>query len=176
MICEKCKKNEATVFYRENVNGKEKKYALCGDCAAKLEKDGEINLSSELTFGSFFSDDPVIDLFGTLFAPSFALAPKAEKKKCTLCGSTFDELVNMGKVGCPKCYEVFSAELEPTVRRIHGKTKHSGRAPGKFRAKLDKVKQIASLESEMKDAIKSQNFERAAEIRDQLKDIRESGN
>ena len=41
MLCEKCSKNEATVFYREIVNGKEKKYSLCSDCAAKLEKEGK---------------------------------------------------------------------------------------------------------------------------------------
>ena len=39
MLCEKCKKNEASVFYRENINGKERKYSLCPECAAELEKN-----------------------------------------------------------------------------------------------------------------------------------------
>lgn len=176
MLCEKCSKNEATVFYREIVNGKEKKYSLCSDCAAKLEKEGKISFGADMPFGNFFNDyDPMGSLFGSLFAPSFSLQPKsAEQKKCPLCGSTFEELVENGKVGCPKCYEAFADELEPTVRSIHGKTKHTGRAPGKLKAKIDRMKQISSLESEMKDAIKAQNFERAAEIRDQLKELKDS--
>ena len=39
MKCEKCQKNEATVFYRENINGKEAKYHLCPKCASELEKE-----------------------------------------------------------------------------------------------------------------------------------------
>ena len=176
MLCERCSKNEATVFYREIVNGKEKEYSVCPECAAKLEKEGKISFSTDLPFGDFFSDyDPVGSLFGSLFAPSFALQPKnTDRKKCTLCGSTFEELVETGKVACPKCYEVFAEELEPTIRSIHGKTKHTGRAPGKFRAKIDKMRQISALENEMKDAVKAQNFERAAEIRDQLKILKDS--
>lgn len=46
MLCEKCKKNEASVFYRENINGKERKYSLCPECAAELEKNGEIKFSA----------------------------------------------------------------------------------------------------------------------------------
>ena len=49
MLCEKCKKNEATVFYRENVNGKEKNYSLCQKCAEKLEKKGEISFSTTIS-------------------------------------------------------------------------------------------------------------------------------
>ena len=42
MLCEKCKKNEATFYYHENVNGNEKNYRLCADCAKELEKSGEL--------------------------------------------------------------------------------------------------------------------------------------
>ena len=42
MLCEKCKKNKATVFYEENINGKKRSYSLCEDCAAELQKSGDV--------------------------------------------------------------------------------------------------------------------------------------
>lgn len=174
MLCEKCKKNEATVFYRENVNGKEKKYLLCADCASELEKKGQISLGGDFGFDGFFGDhDPIDSLFSSLFSPAFKLTSSANEKHCPLCGSTFSDIVEMGKVGCPECYAEFRDELEPTLRRIHGKSSHSGRAPAKLKEKLERKKEIFSLENEMKEAVKNQEFERAAELRDKLKALKD---
>lgn len=177
MLCDKCKNNNATVFFRENVNGKETKYALCRECADKLEKEGKLSLNYEFPFDSFFSEsDSLNNLFGSLFAPTFNVGSKKQldKKKCSLCASTFDELISGGKVGCSKCYEIFAEELAPTIVRIHGNSKHSGRAPVKLRDKLDLKIRLQSLEKQMKEAIKSQEFERAAVIRDEIKSIKEA--
>ena len=69
MLCEKCGKNEATFYYKENINGTEKAYHLCADCAKKLEESGEIRSFDGNFFDSMnkiFSGD---NLFGSLFAP-----------------------------------------------------------------------------------------------------------
>lgn len=42
MLCERCKKNEATFYYHENINGKQKTYRLCPECEAEMEKNGEL--------------------------------------------------------------------------------------------------------------------------------------
>ena len=49
MICERCKKKEATVFYEENINGATRSYSLCSECAAELNKSGD--LSGLFAFG-----------------------------------------------------------------------------------------------------------------------------
>ena len=75
MLCEKCKKNEASVFYRENINGKERKYSLCPECAAELEKNGEIkfsafpHLSDMNDFAPFGDFGSLNSIFGSLFSP-----------------------------------------------------------------------------------------------------------
>ena len=46
MLCQKCKKNEATVYYKENINGHVTEYNLCPECAAELEKNGVLHLDS----------------------------------------------------------------------------------------------------------------------------------
>ena len=169
MLCERCKKNEATVHYREIMNGKEKKYLLCADCAKELEKSGEISLSAPKFFGE---GDVFNSMFGSLFAPARGERALSEAKKCPLCGATFGELVNEGKVGCAKCYDVFGQELERTISGIHGQATHTGRSPAKLKDKLDVRQRIRALERELKEAIKDERYERAAELRDELNSLR----
>jgi len=179
MLCEKCNKNEATFFYRENVNGTEKSYRLCPSCAAEMQKSGEIRTGG-------FSDDPLSkmmklfsgddffggeDLFGKLIG-SPQKSPPEVKKTCTLCGGSFQDMIRSGKAGCPVCYETFAAELAPSIRRIHGRGTHTGQIPARFRAESEKKQKIAALETELKEAIRLENYERAAEIRDSLRDLR----
>lgn len=174
MLCEKCKKNEATFYYRENINGTEKTYRLCGDCAKELETSGEIASLDERFFDSFhkiFTDD---NLFGSLFAPGSAkrLSIAQEKKTCPLCGASFDDIAKSGKLGCPKCYEVFGDALPLTIQRIHGRTRHTGSAPKRFRAALEKKERIQSLEKELHEAVRNEEYEKAASLRDTLRELR----
>ena len=66
--------------------------------------------------------------------------------------------------------------LLPSIRRIHGKTQHSGKTADVIQEKAEikeKTKEeiIAELKEEMQKAIEEQNFERAAEIRDSIKEL-----
>lgn len=174
MLCEKCKKNEATVYYRETVNGKTKSWSLCQDCFNELQQanHGKQELAN-------FWNEPFEDFFGNDFLHSL-LSPMggnqfwSEEKRCSLCGASFDDIVAEGKVGCPKCYETFEKELEESVRRIHGTSSHTGRVPGKLKAKFDQKKKIAELERQQKEAVKNENYEEAARIRDELKALKSS--
>ena len=170
MLCERCKTNEATVHYREIMNGKEKKYLLCADCAREMEKSGEISFSAPKFFAE--SENMLNSMFGSLFAPPRGERALSEAKKCPLCGATFGELVKEGKVGCAKCYDTFAAELERTISGIHGQSTHAGKSPAKLRDKLDVKQKIRALERELREAIKDERFERAAELRDELNGLR----
>lgn len=173
MLCERCKKNNAAVFYKESINGREKSLALCEKCAAEAESKGEIE---KISLGDpFFSEQigSIDKLFGSLFGlPKYKQTTLPDSKKCTLCGATFADLVSEGKAGCPECYKVFADELADTINRIHGTTVHNGNAPSRFRYDREKKKKIESLEDELKKALKEERYERAAEIRDELKILR----
>lgn len=176
MLCEKCGKKEATFYYKENVNGVEKSYTLCADCAMEMQKNGTlsgVSLGND-PFGKIhkmFAEDK---LFGSLFNTGLMQPETRETKKCPLCGSTFAVLAKNGKVGCPGCYEVFEAELTPSIRRIHGRSTHTGKTPARFREKNERRQKIAAMEKELKEAISSENYERAAELRDGLRILRDS--
>lgn len=186
MLCERCKKNEATFYYHENVNGNKKTYRLCRDCANELEKSGEIRAADDEksifdSFDSFLSDP--FGQMNTLLSGMFSSGDKSDKKqlssadkeekKCPVCGMTFREFARNGMAGCPACYETFAEELKPTISRVHGHSTHSGRVPMRLREKYDTAKRIAELEAERDSAVKAENYERAAELRDELKKLRE---
>jgi protein arginine kinase activator len=99
-------------------------------------------------------------------------AKENTEKKCPACGTTFREFAENGMAGCPTCYETFEDELKPTLGKVHGHTSHIGRAPARFKEKLDAKKHIAELEAEQKEAVKNEDFEKAAQIRDELKELR----
>ena len=80
-------------------------------------------------------------------------------------------------MGCADCYERFYNKLLPSIQRIHGKAKHSGKVPPVHEEEVT-VKEktaeekIADLEAEMQKAVAEQSFERAAIIRDEIKKLK----
>lgn len=172
MLCEKCKKRTATVFYNENLNGKTRAYSLCGECAAKLHEKGDIGEITSM-LGSFA--DPFLELHDNLFGGFFGLscAQSAGGKKCPDCGCSFSRIRQNGRVGCPTCYRIFAEELAPTLQAVHGSTAHTGAVPSRHRAKRAKEERLKLLRTQMQEAIAKEDFEVAAALRDEMKMLEE---
>ena len=101
MLCENCGKKEANVRYTENINGRRKELNLCEECSKKLGI-GEIDFSMPINFSSFlggFMDE----LESPSFMPMFNTLQ--QKNKCNHCGSTFEDILNTGMLGCEECYD-----------------------------------------------------------------------
>lgn len=162
MLCERCKKNTATVFYEETINGETRSYSLCQTCAADMKKSGELsNLFHFSGIGAMHDQ-----LFGGLFG---TVEPIDQiRKTCPLCASSFSDLKKNGKVGCPECYKIFGEELNATIHSIHGNVKHIGRSPAKFRKNKEKENELKALKKQLKEAISTENFEEAALLRDKI--------
>ena len=169
MLCEKCKKRTAAVFYNENINGKLRSFSLCGECAARLREKGELQDITSMV-GSFA--DPFSELQDNLFGGFFGIPKMAAvpaEKKCPTCGSTYADITKDGRVGCPECYTVFENELSRMIRSVHGTTSHTGSVPARHRAKIEREERIKRLKNEMQEAIKNEDFERAATLRDEIR-------
>ena len=159
MKCEKCNEREATVLYKQTVNGATTVSHLCAACAAAAQS--EAGFSAHFPFGG--------DLFGNLFGIS---APqKAPVGKHCACGALFSDVQRAGKVFCAKCYETFAEELEPTLRSLYGKARHTGRVPAKASAARDKQNRLIQLKSELRAAIEAEKFEDAARLRDEIRSM-----
>ena len=160
MLCENCKMNQATTYLKTVINGTVTEMRLCGECAKN--------------FGgfSFFSDGFGFDgILSSLMGQYVPAQKKPDSSvSCPVCGSTLNDISEYGRVGCANCYDEFYDSLMPYIRRIHGSAVHAGRGPKRFTA--SPKRKIKALESELLQAIAAQEYERAAVIRDELKELK----
>lgn len=167
MKCQKCGADNANTNVKTVINGEFREFNLCPECAQKM---GYTNMLSDM--GSDFSG-----LLGSFF--SNVLPARTQATRCEFCGSSYPEIAKTGMVGCARCYELFADRLYPSIRRMHGNTTHCGKnsaaakktAAEKAEPKEEtKEEKIARLKTELDAAIKEQNFEHAAELRDIIKE------
>ena len=171
MLCEKCKKRTATVFYNENINGKTRAYSLCAECASKLREKGDMQDITSMV-GSFA--DPFSALQNDLFSGFFGLPTVKSvcaEKKCPTCNATYAEIAHSGKVGCPTCYDFFAEELARTIQSVHGTTSHTGCVPSRFRAQKARAEQLKKLKKQLQEAIQKEDYEKAAALRDEIRSL-----
>jgi protein arginine kinase activator len=98
-----------------------------------------------------------------------------------MCGITFFEFRNQGRLGCPHDYVHFEKELEPLIANIHGGTQHTGHRPerpaaveGESLAEgTDDLTRVIGLRRSMQEAIACEDYERAREDRDAIRGIEE---
>ena len=164
MLCDHCGKNKASVSVKQTINGITRTYRLCGECSSKLKYTGFL--------GTPFLN--TVDLFSGLFDRSdFSGGDKVDH--CPKCGATLQEILSTGHLGCVECIETFGSALLPTIRKIHGNARHTGKVPKTASVKIKTRRQIEILEEQLKKAVALQNFEEAAQLRDEIKRLKEEG-
>jgi protein arginine kinase activator len=157
MLCESCNKNEANIHYTEVVNGKLTELHLCEECAE--EKGFEVH-------SPLFLDD----FLGSLIDIQPHVVPEERVKKRCRCGMSYEDFKKRGKLGCGECYKTFNKQLSGVLRRIHGSTEHVGKAPKV--GEIPKLKrEIQKLKAKLQEAIKKEEFELAAELRDKIREM-----
>lgn len=166
MKCQKCGANNATTHVKTIINGELREFDLCSECADKMGYTnvfGDIENEFSNFLGSFFGN---------------VLPARTQATRCEFCGSTYSDITKSGHVGCAKCYEIFADELYPSIRRIHGNTTHCGKNSSDAEklkhtknATETKEQKINNLKSKLESAVKEQNFELAAELRDKIKEM-----
>jgi len=165
MLCERCGKNTAAVRIKNNINGSWSENWLCPQCA---------NISANFNFLETVNNLGGLDLFNALSFGQPAPNYNTERKSCPLCGTNFAQIVQYGKIGCGECYTVFKAELEPTVIKMHGRAKHTGKVPKNLESKISVKRKIEELNIKLKRMIEVQNFEEAALIRDEINKLNQN--
>ena len=102
-----------------------------------------------------------------------------DQRACDMCGITFFEFRNQGRLGCPHDYVQFAKELDPLIANIHGATEHAGRRPVRTgplaeaaaTAGTAELTGVIGLRREMKEAIGLEDYEKAKENRDAIRTI-----
>ena len=117
------------------------------------------------------SHAPINELL-TKFVMSQAGAqqPPEAPPACPTCGTTWANFREKGLLGCPDCYETFEEQLTPLLSRAHeGGVHHTGKHPSRAGMSAGLHRELSSLRRELDEAIKAEEYERAASIRDRIR-------
>lgn len=159
MHCDHCGEQEAVIHLTQIVDNEMSTFHLCETCAA--EKGLEPGVAS--------ANVPLTDFIAQMgkTLPTETIEAAGE---CSYCGLTPDDFKRTGRLGCSHCYVTFEPHLRKLMRRLHGGTQHVGKVylpPDPSEA--DREHRLVGLRRKLDRAIETEDFERAAQIRDQIR-------
>lgn len=160
MLCESCGKNEATLHYTKIINGQIEEKHLCEKCASK---NYDIDFENPFSMGKLFT--------GLIDSIQESKIPR-EEIKCPNCGLTYSAFRKEGKFGCNQCYQVFKNKLNPLIKGLHGHNNHRGKIPRSSNEKVFLKREEDNLKIQLENAVKEEEFEKAAVIRDKIKELK----
>ena len=160
MLCQNCQHADATTHLKRITNGEYTEIHLCAECAAAL---GVTDVFPG--FGGVFGN-----LLGAAFSPADVKRAGNRALRCEICGFTFEDIARTGKPGCPNCYRVFGEKLRPSLQKLHGRSAvHTGRIPNAAGEETMREHNLSQLKAKLNKAIDEQNFEQAAQLRDEIR-------
>ena len=145
MKCQNCGKNEATFYYKSNINGRVMESHLCPQCARQL---GLVQDMRRPMISSFWDDD---DFFTRPFRMLEPLLGGFGSRLLT----EFPEPV----------------DVTQQARRAAEEPREANLVQGDAREKLSRQRQRNALETQLRHAVETENFEEAAKLRDQLRSL-----
>jgi protein arginine kinase activator len=198
MKCQQCDK-PAVFHITELESGAVRELHLCEDHARNYLNQSELNQSDGPDAGGAQESEEGSPAAGDLPGPLGVGHTAGElaildQRACAMCGITFFEFRNQGRLGCPHDYVQFENELEPLIANIHGSAEHAGRRPSRAAAEAvkqpnqpevalppqvqlpagtDELTMVIGMRREMKEAIACEDYEKARENRDAIRAIEE---
>ncbi len=165
MKCDKCgASNVVTKIVIQNDKGTEE-VNLCPVCFQAFVKDHPAikNDASGRSLNDFLLGALNYINNGLLSLNGSAKETQADARICPSCSTPALRIKNERTAGCPKCYISFSEEIGQYLFGISGKTYSPAEKTKDIEVSLD------SLKKRLKEAVKTENYEIAAYIRDEIK-------
>lgn len=155
MKCENCGKNEVTFVYQSNINGKVEEKHLCSECAEKLGYTQRIAAHNQRMMQNFFGNS---FFGGSLLDDFFSPMPSLMSRMNRFLEDPFDDFFSdMPALGAPAQQNQQQEEKKDDL------------VEKEEQSRFARMRQLNALRMEMKKAVHQENFERAAELRDQIK-------
>jgi protein arginine kinase activator len=154
MVCDICKKNEATVHLTQIIDAKMLKVDLCEACSkAKGVQDV-----------GFAPADLLLGL-----GAAEGIKAESPDVRCPVCGFTQADFKKTGRLGCSACWDTFDAGLASLLKAMHKSDHHVGKVPGKAAHTIAMGEKIKELALELEQAVRAEKYEEAAHIRDEIR-------
>jgi protein arginine kinase activator len=194
MLCDKCKKRDAKIYYTEIINGEMKEQHLCEECAAECTR---FHMNSTFMKKDVSVGDILSSILGNYRSTSNSKAndnkkedPNAETEgkeknkddviRCENCGMTYEQFLQQGMFGCSKCYESFRKILSRSLKSLHGADTHVGKKPKGYVSSMNKIiNDLSEIDKKsllLQEAIEKEEFEEAAKLRDEIRSLKEKKN
>ena len=154
MKCENCGKNDVTFVYRSNINGKVEEKHLCSECAEKLGYTQRLGVNSHSLMQNFFGRNSLLGsgFFDDFFSPMPSLMGR-------MLEDPFDDFFA----------EMPALSASPAQQQETQQEKKEDLVGKEEQSRFSYLRQLNALKMEMKKAVHQENFERAAELRDQIR-------
>ena len=165
MKCENCGKNEVTFVYQSNINGRTEEHHLCSECAQKLGYAQRFSDYNRSMMQRFFQGDSLLEdpFFQNFFSPMPSLMERMNR----MLESPFDD----GFTSMPALTATTMQENEAnrTAQRAQDDL-----VPPEEQSYFSYLRERNALKAELKKAVHHEEFERAAQLRDQLHQLEEA--
>ncbi|KPV44180.1 UvrB/UvrC motif-containing protein [Alicyclobacillus ferrooxydans] len=166
MLCQECKERPATVHFTKIVAGEKSEFHLCEQCAQE-KGDFFAKAAQAFNFNHLLS--------GLLNMESSPGVPTAQPTlRCPSCGMSYSQFTQLGRFGCPSCYDSFSARLDPLLRRIQSSETHTGKVPLRAGEQVKGRKELQRLRQDLQRSIAAEQFEEAAQLRDRIRQLEQT--
>jgi len=161
MTCDVCKANDASVFLTQIVDGKMQKVNLCDSCSKAKGVDDPTGFA-------------LADLLLGLGAAQEIERGSGTAQRCAGCGFSQADFKKTGRLGCALCYETFSEGLNSLLKAMHKGTHHTGKVPARISRIIERESALKTLQRDLQKAVAEENYESAAQLRDQLRQLETS--
>ncbi len=164
-MCCVCKEKKATVHLTQITGDKMQKVDLCEECA----KHKGVNDPAGFSLADL--------LLGLGASQELEQAAGGVEVKCPKCGFTQADFKKAGRLGCAECYTTFAEGLEGLLKTMHKGIRHAGKVPLALQQSRDQAERLKLLRKKLDKAVDDENFEQAALLRDEIKQMQNrSGN
>lgn len=153
MKCEKCNKNEANFYYKCTVNGKTEEKNLCSDCA---KEEGLMQA---------FDYRPA-SVFDELFVHPFGLMDSFFGGSSLFSG--FGRSLMAPVLSIPRIQVVLT---QPESAAADGQMQTESAAETVTDEAVAGKRELNALKYQLQEAVKEENFEKAIELRDKIKEL-----
>lgn len=164
MQCERCKKSDAKIHFTKIINNETTEFHLCDGCAREMKVVDDNHV--------FHLENLISGLAHEGETPA-SVASAEPQLACPACGLNAAGFKRTGRLGCARCYETFRDDLMPLLRKIHGSAQHTGKTPARVGVGTSPniARDIKKLRRELREAISREEYERAAQVRDEIKKV-----
>lgn len=158
MKCDRCNQ-PATVHLIDIQNGQKIEKHLCEAHADEAGVTVKVN-------------PPINEILEKYVMKSVGPEAAGAQLRCERCGLTYEMFRKVGLLGCANCYATFEDSLEPLLAKAHeGHTRHIGKIPSHAGTDEFRQQRLVQLRRELEEAVTAEQFERAAQLRDEVKQM-----